>query len=270
MDFQQLIAPMPIAEFRERFERGECFVVRGSAAKFADLITLDEIEAKLNDGCNFGIPVEVVREGARQSLVDSEVAWAPAAVRKREVLEALIARQGLLMRNMSQINPRVAALIDAIEEQFRDREMCADLHLYVSPTRNASGYDAHRDHPQHKIFLQVVGRTGWRLFRPRDSLPRDRRAVGEADEASFLEPAAEFVLEPGDLLYMPPGVFHKVRNLGGPRVSFSIPFESVQPGVRRIDRTYIPFRALFEGEQRAHESEQREGANGDTGSARVT
>jgi len=48
---------------------------------------------------------------------------------------------------------------------------------------------------------------------------------------------------PGDLFYMPPAVFHKIRNTGGPRVSLSIPVSPA--GGKRMDRTYIPFERLF-------------------------
>ena len=65
----------------------------------------------------------------------------------------------------------------------------------------------------------------------------------------------EFVLEPGDVLYVPPGKFHNVRNTHGPRVSFSIPFvvyvDSKKP---RMDRTYIPFRAIFEDARKRAEA----------------
>ena len=54
------------------------------------------------------------------------------------------------------------------------------------------------------------------------------------------------MLEPGDLLYMPPDTFHKVRNEDGPRVSFSIPFVIHKENIQRMDRTHIPFKEIFE------------------------
>jgi len=154
------------------------------------------------------------------------------------------------MMNMSQINPRVAELIDGIEGIFADRNLHADLHLYVSASRDASGYNAHRDRPQHKLYLQVIGATDWQVFDTRPGVTEDVVAVPAEQEADTLEPKAGFTLNPGDLFYMPPGVFHKVRNRGGPRVSFSIPFAPARPGQKRVDRRHIPFRAMFEQELR--------------------
>jgi ribosomal protein L16 Arg81 hydroxylase len=261
LDFAALVAPLPEEEFLRRFERADCFVVRGAPDKFTHLVTLDEIEARLNEGCNLNVPVEVIRGGEREALVDERVPWSRIAVRKREVLEALRARHSFLMRNMSQLNPRVATLIDAVEARFRHLDVRADLHLYVSPAEEATGYNAHRDRPQHKIFLQVLGATSWQVFRPRQPLPEDLVAVDEAHEAELLEPFADFELGPGDLFYMPPGVFHKVRSLGGPRVSFSIPFHAVEPGRARVDRTHIPFRAIFEEGLRTADGAPERGAS---------
>ena len=53
-------------------------------------------------------------------------------------------------------------------------------------------------------------------------------------------------LNPGDLLYMPPNTFHKVRNFNEPRISFSIPFNKVDNTFKKMDRTHIPFKELFE------------------------
>lgn len=49
------------------------------------------------------------------------------------------------MVNMSQINPRVAQLLDGIEAFFKDDQLHADLHFYVSTTCEATAYDAYRD-----------------------------------------------------------------------------------------------------------------------------
>jgi ribosomal protein L16 Arg81 hydroxylase len=150
------------------------------------------------------------------------------------------------MRNMSQINPKVASLIDAIEASFKGAR--ADLHLYISPMDDGTGYHAHRDFPQHKIYLQVIGKTSWEIFDHHADLPRESVNLADADEPRYLTKIMEFTLAPGDVLYMPPGRFHKVRNHHGPRVSFSIPFVvNVDGKAGRMDRTHIPFRAIFEG-----------------------
>lgn len=222
-------------------------LIRGESNRFADLISLEEIELRLNDGCNNLTPVQVIGSGRRAEILDRQLAWSTAATRKSELLQLLRDKHSFLMMNMSQINPRIAALVDSIEAAFPQDSVHADLHLYVSARSDGSGYDAHRDFPQHKLYLQAIGSTRWQVFETIGEMSADVRSVNAEDEASYLKLAREFDLNPGDAFYMPPAVFHKVRNLEGPRISLSIPFANItDKAVPRMDRTYIPFKELFE------------------------
>lgn len=247
MNFAELIAPLEESRFREVYQQGGCCHIRGAEDRFANLVTLEEIELRLNDGCNVQTPVQMIGGGSRRALVDENLPWSRFAVQKSEVLSRLQQGHSFMMMNMSQINPRVAALVDMIEQAFADDNVHADMHLYVSTMADASGYDAHRDIPQHKLFLQAVGSTHWQVFKPKQPIPLEINAVPEAEEADKLELVQEFDMKSGDVFYMPPGVFHKVRNREGPRISLSIPFAKIHNrDTPMMDRTYIPFRQLFE------------------------
>jgi ribosomal protein L16 Arg81 hydroxylase len=246
MDFLTLIQPLSEKDFAAKVNGRETFVMQGHGWRnFGDLLSLDEIETALNNGCNVNMPVQIVGDGVRQPYVDRDVGWSPLSLRKAEIKSLLESGHSFLMANMSQINPKVAVLIDAVEARFAGAR--ADLHLYVSPTDEGTGYDAHRDYPQHKLYLQVIGNTSWQIFDHSAELAQDVSSVKETDEGRYLTKAMEFTLRPGDVLYMPPGRFHKVRNHQGPRVSFSIPFVvNVDGKAGRMDRTHIPLRAIFE------------------------
>ncbi|MEM7194443.1 MAG: sulfotransferase [Pseudomonadota bacterium] len=244
MKFTDLIAPMELETFADKFNKGERFVIRGAPDKFEGLITLDEIETRMNDGCNVSSPLEIIHDGKRQALVDKNLSWAGLALQKTRISQLLEQRHSFLMMNMSQINPRVGELIDTVERTFASANMRADLHLYISPDAGASAYNAHRDYPQHKIYLQVIGKTRWQVFKTRSDLSLDIRAFEAKDEAKHLELEKEFVLNPGDMFYMPPAVFHKVHSVDGPRVSFSIPFNQVGHD-NYMDRRHIPFKQIF-------------------------
>src|SRR5690606_5990557 len=117
---------------------------------------------------------------------------------------------------------------------------------YISPKKGASAYNAHRDFPQHKLYLQVIGSTHWQVFKSKQALQDDVRSVTAEGEEKLLERVADFELVQGSAFYMPPAVFHKVNNPYGPRVSMSIPFIPSAEGVKRMDRSYIPFKEIFE------------------------
>lgn len=243
MQFIDLIAPLSIEDFARQVKSGAYFIMQGNAQKFEKLITLEDIERRLNDGCNFNVAAEIIGSGVRKSLVDENVPWSKTALQKSAMKSLLEDGHSFLMRNQSQINKNVAALIDSIEKHIQHSH--ADVHLYVSPKGGGTGYNAHRDRPQHKLYLQVIGSTTWKIFKEAKPIDEKIIAVTEADEPNLLEQEAEFVLNPGDTFYMPPAVFHKVRNQHGPRVSISIPFV-IQKGLPHMDRTFIPFKSIFE------------------------
>jgi ribosomal protein L16 Arg81 hydroxylase len=133
---------------------------------------------------------------------------------------------------MTAINPEVEELIADIESTFDGVQ--ADAHVYVSPRARSSGYQVHRDTPQHKIYLQVLGTTEWTVYRGSD--PRRGMPVEEAERLLAVDFRAK--MTPGSILYMPPNVFHRAENPYGPRISLSIPFNRV-PGSLQVDREHI-------------------------------
>ena len=91
-----------------------------------------------------------------------------------------------------------------------------------------------------------MGKTNWTIFNYNNDLPDNINAVKTDDEIKYLKELETIELEPGDLLYMPPDTFHKVRNHNEPRIYFSIPFYKVDEKFKLMDRTHIPFKKIFE------------------------
>ncbi len=243
MQFEDLIKPKTNVEFMEKFNNAETFVIKGDKNKFLNLITLEEIENVVNNGCNFSTPPEIIIDGGRRYYLEKNIPWTQFATNKSIIKELLEKKHSFLMRNQSQINSKVSSLITSIENTF---DFAADLHLYISPLVSGSGYNAHRDRPQHKIYLQVIGKTNWTIFDYNNDLPENVSAVKEEEEVKYLKKLKTIELEAGDLLYMPPDTFHKVRNYNEPRISFSIPFNKVDNKFKKMDRTHIPFKKIFE------------------------
>ena len=246
MTFEELISPWTQTQFMSLFKKGDCFVIRGDADKFKNIITLQEIEARINDGCNWNHPLNIISpEGTRSAPVAKGIAWTNTALKKQEVLEKLSNGHSFMMTNLSQINPRVSALLNGIEDTLSEYSLHGDLHLYVSPRKGSTAYNAHRDYPQHKIYLQVIGKTDWVIFNHTEEVPATTHSYGKDELEGKLSESTRFVLEPGDLLYMPPAVFHSVSDVDGGRVSFSLPLAPIK-GSPQMDRTYIPFEKLFQ------------------------
>lgn len=231
-----LIAPRTIEEFRDQDFGKRSFFVHHETNPVEGLVSLDEIEARLNDGCcGFGT-VAMIGSDSRKMQPREIYAeplgktWSAAYLKKSRVKALLEAKHTFVMHNLSQMNPKVDALIASIEAEFP--KFHADVHLYVSPGPGGTAYKIHRDDPQHKIYVQLIGTTHWTVYK--------------GDDVNALDIDFQVVLQPGSMLYMPPRVFHKVANPDGPRVSLSIPF-FLSPEQTAADRTFIPFRRIFEG-----------------------
>jgi 50S ribosomal protein L16 3-hydroxylase len=93
--------------------------------------------------------------------------------------------------------------------------------LMASYATDGGGVGPHVD--SYDVFLlQAYGRRRWRISRQ-----RDLRVVDDAPLQLLAEfrPTREFVLDPGDMLYLPPGVAHEGTALGE-CITYSIGFRA--------------------------------------------
>ena len=92
--------------------------------------------------------------------------------------------------------------------------------VMVSYAEPGGGVGAHVD--QYDVFLlQGLGQRHWAIS---DDLmaPKEFRHDVELKQLAQFEPTHEWLLEPGDMLYLPPGVPHDGVAFGGPCMTLSI------------------------------------------------
>ena len=98
--------------------------------------------------------------------------------------------------------------------------------LMISYASDGGGVGPHFDN--YDVFLlQAHGRRRWRIGRQDDLSLRPNMPVKIL--ANF-EPEQEFVLEPGDMLYLPPHYAHDGVAVGGDCMTYSIGFRSPKAG----------------------------------------
>ncbi|MEO9091717.1 MAG: cupin domain-containing protein [Rhodanobacter sp.] len=92
--------------------------------------------------------------------------------------------------------------------------------VMVSYAESGGGVGAHVD--QYDVFLlQGLGQRDWAISD--DPLaPKAFRADVDLKQLVRFEPTHEWLLDPGDMLYLPPGVPHDGVAFGGPCMTFSI------------------------------------------------
>ena len=126
----------------------------------------------------------------------------------------------LLVQAVDHFVPDVAALI----EPFRFVPNWRIDDVMVSVAADGGGVGAHFDH--YDVFLiQGLGRRRWQIGGMCDEntalLPHDQLRL----IANF-EAVEEWVLEPGDILYVPPGIAHNGAAVGDNCMTYSVGFRA--------------------------------------------
>ena len=122
----------------------------------------------------------------------------------------------LLVQDVDKWDADVAALL--LHFNFVPSWRLDDV--MVSYAEPGGGVGAHVD--QYDVFLlQGLGQRDWAISD--DPLaPKAFRPDVELKQLVHFEPTHEWLLEPGDMLYLPPGVPHDGVAFGGPCMTFSI------------------------------------------------
>lgn len=126
----------------------------------------------------------------------------------------------LLVQAVDMHAPEVAALV----APFRFIPNWRIDDVMVSYATDGGGVGAHYD--QYDVFLvQGLGRRRWQVGGRCDAdtplmLHEDLRLLAD------FQPEAEWVLEPGDILYVPPGVAHNGVAVGDDCMTYSVGFRA--------------------------------------------
>ncbi|QLC24452.1 cupin domain-containing protein [Parasphingopyxis algicola] len=129
-------------------------------------------------------------------------------------------RWTLLVQAVDHYVPEVAALI----EPFRFIPDWRIDDVMASLAANGGGVGPHFD--QYDVFLiQGLGKRRWQIGATCD----DKSALLPHDDLRLLaqfEATEEWVLEPGDILYIPPGIAHNGVAVGDDCMTYSIGFRA--------------------------------------------
>jgi len=122
----------------------------------------------------------------------------------------------LLVQDVDKWDADVAALL----EDFRFLPSWRLDDIMISYAEPGGGVGPHVD--QYDVFLlQGLGQRHWAIDTNPDA-PKDFRPDVELKQLSVFEPDHEWLLEPGDMLYLPPGVPHDGIAFGGPCLTISV------------------------------------------------
>jgi 50S ribosomal protein L16 3-hydroxylase len=214
-----LLGGLTPRQFLARHWQKKPLLVRGALPRFADPVDLaavralaqrDDVESRL-----------VVRDGARWRLEHGPL--------PRAALKDLPERDWtILVQGLNHVVPAAERLL----AKFAFVPWARLDDVMVSYAAPRGGVGPHVD--SYDVFLvQGMGRRRWRISHQQD-LPTDPRAPLKVLRGFRAE--AEWVLEPGDMLYLPPGVVHDGVALE-PCMTYSIGFRA--PATAELARAFL-------------------------------
>jgi ribosomal protein L16 Arg81 hydroxylase len=211
--FADVLAPLSVAQFCAAYWAREPLLIQvGNRARYEKLISLEDIERLLFiEGL---LPSDSITTPYR---TDGTPEPPPASA--QEAYDRLSAGKPLRLRRLEKILPPDAPAVALL----RDMEAAlghpkASLSCYVSLSAD---YGLGPHHDETEIFtLQICGSKRWRLYHKNIV---DEPGLWTLDGLDA--PSEEFVLEPGDFLYLPGGLVHDVTVDTGPSFSLTLVFE---------------------------------------------
>jgi ribosomal protein L16 Arg81 hydroxylase len=208
-----LIAPIAREAFlRDHYEREALISIREEPALYADLLTLESLDAFIA-GAD-------LREGmldltdhhnrlTRDSYVDDR-----GRIMASAVTELYMKGATIILPHLHDSMANLGELCRSLEEIFSCH---VQTNVYLTPRaeedgRANQGFPPHYDN--HDVFvMQVSGAKAWRLY----DVPVEIPYRGEPFDLSAHKAGAisrEFTLRPGDCAYIPRGLMHDAENVG--------------------------------------------------------
>ena len=199
-------------DFVSRYWQKRPCLLRGAFAEFESPLSPEELAGL---ACEDGVHSRLVLE--RGGASPWQVRYGP--FEERDFLDLPESHYSLLVSECEKWLPELADLLD----QFRFIPDWRIDDLMVSYAPRGGSVGAHVD--EYDVFLlQAMGRRRWRYTTGRPAASR----LVEGLELALLEefsPDHEAVLEPGDMLYLPPGIAHHGVALE-PCMTYSIGFRA--------------------------------------------
>ena len=201
MSFDQAIAPVTAKDFFDHsFEKKHLVIRRGQADYYSSLLTSADIDWAVST-LGLSVPeVNVVQ--ADREITAADFAYGSGFVDPVAVNQLFAEGATIIMSNLQERLPKLAMFCRELEKVFSAR---VQTNIYMTPA-NSQGFKAHYD-GHDVLVLQVEGTKEWRIYDTPVHLPLEEQAFNPHD-VPIGEMTDSFVLEPGDMVYVPRGLTH--------------------------------------------------------------
>jgi ribosomal protein L16 Arg81 hydroxylase len=214
MKLPDVIAPLSVNEFVNRYLGQEMLLCAEGAGRFAGLLSWNDLNSALNRIRASGSRLRLMQDGKgvpREAYLASPQSESGSPIKAAEFERLLSNGATLVLDAVDELFPPIRALADTFEDAFHVR---VQANLYAG-WRTQHGFDLHFD-DHDTMILQVHGRKHWKVYRPTRLHPLKKGKDLEPAPTPTRNPVWDGILENGGLLYMPRGWWHVACPLDEP------------------------------------------------------
>lgn len=207
---KEILDPIDPKVFWLKYWNKKHLVIRRN--KFKNLFTWNDFDKYLNQYPNMtGLQILDYRK-------DGDGRWCLDKVKKKKLKLPMLSKdkiyelwskwgKSLVLPAAQDQKQDLVSILFELEKYFQ-RGFC---NVYASPRANSKSFPAHSDNTENFLF-HTEGKVKWTIYK--EFAPNKPKEILD-----------EFVLEAGDLLYIPQYQYHKVDTVG-PRILISVHFEN--------------------------------------------
>jgi len=186
---ENIISPLSIADFCENYLSRQAVHIRKSPDKFSDLFTWETLNRIISGSVLSLNNLSLYRSGIEDKMQTSDFTVS-------KILNACSTGSTLHIRSIDEFDEDMH---NYFVKMALELKALIKVNMYASPPENQA-LNLHFD--DHEIFvLQVEGKKRWQVYQP-ITWKNDRPLL---PETSYID----VCLEPGDVLYLPIGHWHK-------------------------------------------------------------
>lgn len=209
LSFDWTISPAtPDIFFAEHFEKKPLRVARNDPGYYADLLSFEDID-RVVTGMGLAVPeITVTRAGG--DITPADYAYETGVIDPVRVNQLFADGATVILSGLHERLPKLARFCRALEAVFSAR---VQTNIYMTQAQS-QGFKAHYD--DHDVLvLQIAGTKEWRLYDTPVELPLASQRF-DPSEIEIGEETDRFLLQPGDMLYVPRGLAHDAVATGEP------------------------------------------------------
>ena len=202
IDFDDIIAPIPRAQFFTEYWEKKPVVTRARARDFwTPLFSMKDVDKAITYTRPTSKRIEIATE---QGFVRDNYFYPDGTANLTLVREIYLSGSTLLLGGLEKDWEPLAIFAANL-----DRTLCHHVAfaIYLTPP-NFHGIRAHYD-TQENFLLQVEGSKRWRVYPPVHELPPVEGSYRTVEKERLGAPLIDTILEPGDALYIPRGFVHE-------------------------------------------------------------